>query len=122
MSGALIAIGILICLLSVAAVVQPTRLLEVARKLTIGTSLRLFAFVIRVLLGVLLILVAPTTEFALTLRVLGTLSIASGVLVLILGNEGIQRIVDWALRQGPAAVVVGGIIGVVLGAFLIYAA
>lgn len=122
MSGTLIAIGILICLLGVAAVVQPRRLLELARKLTVGTSLRLLAFVVRVLLGVLLILVAPTTEFALTLRVIGALLIASGVLVLVLGNEGIQRIVDWALRQGPAAVVVGGLIGVVLGAFLIYAA
>lgn len=115
MSGALIAIGILICLLSIAAVVQPTRLLEIARTLTIGTSLRLLAFVVRLLLGVLLIVVAPTTEFALTLRVIGALLIASGVLVLVLGNEGIHKIVDWALRQGPAAVVIGGIIGVILG-------
>lgn len=122
MPEVLIAIGVVICLASACAVVQPKRLLALAQRLTIGTGLRVLAFVIRVLLGVLLILVAPSTEFVLTLQVVGALLIASGIFVLVLGNEGVQRILDWALRMGPAAMIVGGLVGVMLGVLLIYAA
>jgi multisubunit Na+/H+ antiporter MnhG subunit len=122
MSEILIAFGILIVLVGAVAVVRPTQLLRLAGKVTVGTWLRYIAFLLRTALGVILILVAPSTGFPLAMKVIGSLLIISGVAVLLVGNAGIQRLLNWALRLGPSVMVVGGLVGILFGAFLIYAA
>jgi hypothetical protein len=119
-SEILVVIGILIALIGVAAAVKPRALHGFARRVTVKTWLRVIAFVIRSLLGGLLILVAPSTAFPLAVRVIGVLLIVSGVAVLLIGNQGIQRMIDRALRLGPGAIVAGGLIGVLFGGLLIY--
>lgn len=121
MSEVLITFGILIVLVGLVAVVRPTHLLRLARKVTVGTWLRYIAFLIRAPIGVILILVAPSTGFPLTIKVIGTLLIVSGVAVLLVGNAVIERLLNWALELGPSAIVVGGLVGILFGAFLIYA-
>jgi multisubunit Na+/H+ antiporter MnhG subunit len=120
MSQVLIVFGVLIVLAGLFAVMRPTRLLRLARGVTVGTWLRFIAFLIRSLLGVLLILVAPSTDIPLVMKVIGSLLIISGVAVILLGNSGVQRLLNWALRLGPSLIIVGGIVGVLFGAFLIY--
>lgn len=115
-----IAIGVLIALIGLAAVVKPRAVHGFAQRVTVRTWLRLIAFAIRVLLGGLLLLVASSTPFPLAVQVIGVLLIASGILVLLIGNEGIQRMLNWALGRGPRGIVVGGLLGVLFGAFLIY--
>jgi hypothetical protein len=121
MSEVLVVFGILIVLLGLAAVARPSQLLALGRKITVTTWLRLIAFVFRVALGIIVIRVAPSTTFPLPMKVIGSLFIVSGFAALILGNELIQRILNWGLRRGPTAVVVGGLAGILIGALLIYA-
>lgn len=120
MSQVLIVFGVLIVLAGLFAVMRPTRLLRLARGVTVGTWLRFIAFLIRSLLGVLLILVAPSTDIPLVMKVIGSLLIISGVAVILLGNSGVQRLLNWALQLGPSLIIVGGIVGILFGAFLIY--
>jgi hypothetical protein len=120
MSQLLVAFGIIFVLLGAGAALRPHALLRLARRVTVRTWLRLVAFAVRVVVGSILILVASSTVFPLALRVIGVLLIVSGVTVLVIGNAGVQRIVSWALGLGPVAVVVGGILGVLFGALLVY--
>jgi uncharacterized membrane protein YidH (DUF202 family) len=117
---AIIVLGVLICLVSLLAVALPARLLQVARKVTVSTALRLLAFIIRTTLGVFLILVAPSTDFPVAMTIIGILLIVSGIAALVLGNERIQGLLNWAVRLRPAYVVAGGLVGLSFGAFLIY--
>lgn len=121
MSEVLMVFGVLIVLVGLVAALRPSQLLRLAGSVTVGTWLRFVAFLIRSVLGVLLILVAPTTEIPLAMKVIGSLLIASGVVVLLLGNSGVQWLLDWTLRLGPSFVIAGGIVGILFGAFLIYA-
>ena len=121
MSAVLVSFGIAIVAIGIGAIVRPRQLLRLARKVEVGIWLRLLAFMIRVGIGTLLILVAPATVTPLLVRIVGGLLIASGVAVLVLGDAGVQRLINWFLRFGPAAVVVGGIVGILFGVLLIYA-
>ncbi len=120
MAEVLMSFGILIALIGLFAVVRPKALLALVRRITVKTWLRVTGFVIRLLLGGLLILVAPSTAFPLVVRLIGALIIAAGVVVLLIGNEGVQRLVNRALRLSSPAVVAGGILGIVFGVLLIY--
>jgi len=121
MSQLVVAVGVLAVLLGLAATVRPRQLLRLARRLTVGTWLRVVVFAVRVALGTVLILVAPSTLLPLPLQVVGVLLIVAGIVVLVIGNDGVQRLLNRALSLGPVAVVVGGILGVLFGALLIYA-
>lgn len=122
MSQVVVAFGVIFVLLGLAAAVKPRGLLGLARKVTVSTWLRLGVFALRLVLGVILLLVAPSTAVPLALQLIGVLLIVSAAIVLAIGNEGVQRIMNWAFGLGPVAVVTGGIIGVAFGAFLIYTA
>ena len=114
-------IGGIFVLVGLAAVIRPNRLQALARRLTVSTWLRVLAFAARVAIGVILIVVARSTAFPIVLEVIGTLLIVSGIAVLLIGNAGIQRLVDRALSAGPTAIVIGGIVAAAFGGFLIYA-
>ena len=120
MSQVLVAFGIIFVLLGVGAALRPHTVLGLARRVRVQTWLRLLAFVVRVGVGIVLLLVASSTVFPLALKLIGVLLIVSGVVVLLIGNAGVQRIIDWALGLGPVAIVSGGILGAALGGFLIY--
>lgn len=120
MSEAIIVLGILICLVSLLAVALPARMLELTGRVTVSTALRLLAFTIRTILGAFLMLVAPSTDFPVAMTIIGVLLVVSGVAALVLGNERIQGIINWAVGLSPPYVVVGGLVGLSFGAFLVY--
>ena len=111
----------LISLIGLATVVFPTTWLMLAKRVRVSTHLRLLAFAVRVLLGVMLILVADSTGYPAPLKTIGVLLIVAGVLALVLGNERVQAIMDWIVIKGPSAVRAGGAIAFVFGVFIVYA-
>jgi len=122
MAAILTVIGSVVCLISLFAIVFPRRLLKAARSITITTPLRFIAFVVRILLGIIITLVAGSTKFPQTLQIIGILLIVSGVAVLLVGNARIQSLMDWFLRRGLDSIRAGGVAGFIFGGFLIYAA
>ena len=108
-------------MISVATIVFPGRWLTLLQQLRVSTGLRLLAFASRVLLGVLLIYVAESTAYATALKVIGVVVIILGVATLLVGNEGLQALVDWFARKGAVFVRAAGTFGLLLGLFLAYA-
>ena len=101
-------------------IVFPQWVLRAAQRITISTPLRLISFVVRVLLGSVIILAAGSTQFPLTLKIMGILVIGKGVTALLLGNSKSQSLLDWFLsRLGQNSLRAGGIVGLLFGGFLI---
>jgi len=116
----LIILGFIICVISLLAIILPDMIIRIVKNIKITTPLRLFAFVIRVLLGVIFILVAGSTQFPVTLQIVGALIILSGVIVLFASNARIQSLMDWFLGLGKNILRIGGIAGFIFGGLLIY--
>lgn len=114
-------IAILICLISIYAIIFPGRVLRAVKKITITTPLRILAFIIRILLGLILIFVAESSQFPLTLKIIGVLIVASGIMVILVSNEWIQSIINWFVDRGLFTVRIAGIFAIIFGTFLIYA-
>ena len=119
MNEVLIILGFIICVISLLAISLPNQLMRIVKTIKITTPLRLFAFVIRMSLGIIFILVAGSTQFPVTLQVIGTLIILSGVIVLFAGNARIQLLLDWFLNLGVNILRVGGVAGFIFGGLLI---
>jgi hypothetical protein len=120
MNEVLIILGFIICLISLFAIILPDMLMRIVRNINITTPLRLLAFVIRVLLGIIFILVAGSTQFPVTLQIVGVVIILTGIIVLFASNARIQSFMDWILGLGTNIVRVGGVAGIIFGGFLIY--
>ena len=94
MTATITVLGSIFCLISLFVIVFPQWVLRVGQRVTISTPLRLIAFVVRVLLGIIITLAAGSTQFPLTLKIIGILSIVSGVTALLLGNSKSQSLLD----------------------------
>ena len=121
MTQALAVLGVFICLVSLFAIAFPKQLRDLSNSVTISTPLRLLVFAIRILLGAIMVRVADATAFPLALKIIGILIIISGVMVLLLGNSKVQALKDWFLDRGPTTIRLGGVGGLLFGAFIIHA-
>ncbi len=121
MIAAVTAIGFLICLVSFVAAVSPRALMKLVEGLRVSTTLRILAAVVRIGIGVLLVLTAPLTSYALTLEIIGVLLVVIGVIVLFLNNSMVQTLVDVVTKTEPFAIRTGAVFGLLLGGFIIYA-
>lgn len=117
----LIFFSALVALAGLSTVVFPSTWLMLAKRVRITLPLRLLAFAVRVLLGVMLISVADSTGYPLPLKLIGVVLIVAGVLALLLGNEQIQAIIDWTVDRGPGVVRAGGAIALLFGVLVVYA-
>lgn len=121
MATLIVAIGVLIALPSIFALMGPKALMHLASNLVIGTGLRIFAGLARIALGIGLILAATYVPMTVVVQAFGGVLILVGVVVLFVSNETIQSIVDWATSISSTAFRIGGATGLGLGGFLIYA-
>lgn len=115
------AIGFLICIASLFAAVSPRTLLELMGMLKVSTSLRMMAVAGRIIIGVLVVLAAPLTDYPGAIEFIGVLLVLSGVILLFLNNSMLQAMVDWALKLEPLAIRIGAFCGLLLGCFVVYA-
>lgn len=121
MTTLLVFFAALIALVGLSTVVLPSSWLMLAKQVRVTLPMRLLAFAVRVLIGVMLISVADATGYPLPLKVIGLVLIVAGVLALALGNERIQALIDWIVGKGPRVVRVGGAIALLFGLFVVYA-
>lgn len=83
--------------------------------------LHVVAVVVRVILGVALVVVAPAAKFPLTLTIIGWVAIFAGVLVAGMGRSRFTRLMDWATKVLPKNAIALGVAAILLGSFLAYA-
>ena len=78
------------------------------------------AVVARLILGSVLILVAPDTRFPLLFQVIGWLAVVGAIALLVIGKERIGRLIGWLLERSDVLIRVWLVFGLAFAAFLIY--
>ena len=116
-----LALGIMVCALSLWGSYAPGKLLKLvngAMEKDWGIQV---AVVARLLLGMALIVSAPDSRFPLTFEILGWFAIVAAVIILFLGRERLRKFLGWFEHFSHAAIRLWLLFGIAFGAFLIYA-
>jgi hypothetical protein len=106
--------------LGVVGVMAPNLLLELAHILLLPPAIYWVA-VIRVAFGVLLFLVAPASRLPRTLRVVGAVIVAAGLVTPLLPTSALEHAVTWFTGQGTNLFRIFAVAPIVIGALLAYA-
>lgn len=102
--------------------IKPSLFFDPMRSKVEDLRLYLSAVVVRGFLGVILLSHAGHTKLPLTMEALGwiALSVAAGLTVV--GRANFIRMMHWALHLGPAYERAGGLLAMILGGLMAYAA
>ena len=111
--------GVLICLAGLTILILPEKFKNIMNRWT-GQPRFLFAVIIRVLFGALLLSEAANLKFPLAMKVIGAISILAAVVLLLIGQERMDRFIDWWMRMSDNLLRFWSIFAFVFGAFLIY--
>jgi hypothetical protein len=114
------AMGFLIATTGAVGVVDPSLLLDLGRSLEAPSAIYVVA-VVRVIFGVALLWVAPTSRMPLAVRVIGILVIVVGVLGPFHGAEHANAMLDLWAAQGPIFMRAWAGVAVAFGLFIAYA-
>jgi len=115
-----VVIGVVVLVVGLIGVVAPAALLRVADYAT--TPIGLYAAAaIRIGIGIVLILVAPSTRAPKLIRVFGGIAIAAGVITAVLGVDRARAIVTWETAQGTTLIRLSAVLAVVFGGYLVFA-
>ncbi len=113
--------GVLICLAGLAILIFPVQFRNAMNKWT-GQPRFLFAVIIRVLFGALLLSEAANLKFPLAMKIIGAISILAAVVLLLIGQERMDRFIDWWMRMTDNVLRVWSVLAIAFGALFIYAA
>jgi hypothetical protein len=120
MSSLVALIGFLILVLGLAVAVLPAALREILHRFLESRWLYWVSGV-RVLVGAILVIAASSTAFPGFVRALGVIFIVAGVSIPLLGEERVDRIAEWWLRQSDWMLRAWGVLASVLGALVAWA-
>lgn len=113
--------GGLIAFAGLAITVSPQSILSLLDRYKQHVGLYVLAVGVRLLLGAALIAYAPQSAFPLVLRIIGVVSVVAAIGILLIGPGRLRWLIDFMLSKAGKIVRPAGAIGVLLGAFLIYA-
>ena len=113
-------IALFAIVVGVVGIVTPDSLMTMGRYVATPVGLYVIA-AIRVAIGVVLMLVAPTSRVPRTLRVVGAVVVVAGLATPLFGVERTRAILDWESTQGTALMrVVAGLV-LAIGGFIAFA-
>ena len=113
-------IGLLIAAVGILGIAAPSVLLAFGLSLLTTAGLYIIAAG-RVLLGLLLLWVAPASRAPIVLRVLGVFAVIAGVITPFFGVERSRMVLDWWAGQSAAYIQIGMGFVIILGLFIVYA-
>ena len=113
-------IGLFIVATGMCGVAAPHGLLTAVRFVLTPRGLYLVAAV-RVVFGVILVLVAPSSRAPRVLRLLGLIMLVAGLTTPFFGLDRARAMLDWWSARGPAFMRVWAGLAVALGVFVVYA-
>jgi hypothetical protein len=113
-------IGVFIVVVGLIGVIVPSALLRAADYVT--TPIGLYAAAaIRIGMGIVLMLVAPTTRAPKLIRVLGGIALAAGVITAFVGVDRARAILAWEAAQGLTLIRLSALLAFVFGSFIVFA-
>jgi len=101
-------------------VAAPHGLLAVVRSILTPRGLYLVAAV-RIVFGVILVLVAPSSRAPRVLRLLGLIMLVAGLTTPLFGVDRARAMLDWWSARGPGFMRLWAGLAVAVGAFVVYA-
>jgi amino acid permease len=111
--------GVLICLGGLTILILPEKFKNIMNRWT-GQPRFLFAVIIRVVLGAILLSEAANLKFPLAMKIIGAISILAAVVLLLVGQERMDRFIDWWMKQSENVFRAASVFALAFGAFLIY--
>jgi hypothetical protein len=121
MKTAVLIFGIVIALLGLAGVARPEPFKTFAGSFR-STGMLYFAATIRIALGIVLLLAAPSCRFTIAVYVLGVVTLFSGLLLPILGQVRFAALIGWWIALSDTTTRAWMFLAIALGVFLILAA
>ena len=113
--------GVLICLAGLLILIAPEKFKKVMNSWT-GQPRFLFAVIVRVIFGAILLSEAANLKFPLAMKIIGAISILAAVVLLLVGQERMDRFIDWWMRMADNVLRIWSVLAIAFGAFFIYAA
>ncbi len=121
MRSAALLVALFTIVVGLVGIVSPDSVTTVRRQY-FATPVRLYAAgAVRVAMGLVLILVAPTSRAPRTLRALGAVVCMQGLAAMLFGPERARAILDWETTQGTALLRVGAAVALATGGFVAFA-
>lgn len=113
-------IGGLICLAGLFILVSPAKFRDLFNSFT-GQPRYLFAIIFRIILGAVLLWEAANLKFSLAMQIIGGISIVAAVALLLMGQDRMDRMVDWIMSKFTDKVMrAWSVLAFAFGGFLIY--
>ena len=104
----------------VASIVSPVSVFSL-RSYAASQSGLLTVAAIRIAIGVVLIMAAPSTRAPKMLQAIGGVLLLAGLATPLFGVERTKAVLDWEAAQGPGLIRLGGAVLVAIGAWLTFA-
>jgi hypothetical protein len=113
-------LSLFVAALGALGIVLPMRLLSIIRQFQRPAGLYAVA-ILRVVLGVALLLAAPSSRLPQVVRILGIIIFVSGLITPLFGLERFRRLLNWWSARGPAFMRVWAGFALAFGLLLAYA-
>jgi len=113
-------LSLFVAALGALGIVSPMRLLSIVRQFQRPAGLYAAA-ILRIVLGVALILTAPTSRSPEVVRILGIIILVSGLMTPLLGLERFRRLLNWWSARGSVFMRIWAGFALAFGLLLAYA-
>ena len=117
----IIIFGVLTLLSGIFIFLEPEVIFGYLKKHIDKVGLHFMAVALRFFLGALFISQSDVSRYPLVIEILGWLSIAAAIFLMVIGRDIFKRIMTWALSLEKPFVRAGGIVAAGFGTFLVYA-
>ena len=114
-------IGVTVIVLAGWGIIAPERLMTFVTSAMDKYWGIYIAVIVRLVLGLALIIVAPASLFPIVFRALGMIAIVAAIALVLIGRERIRRFIAWWSERLSAPIVrLWLLFGVAFGGFLVY--
>ena len=112
--------GVVIGLIGVMGLASPRSLIKLIQQWQ-SPGRFWFAVAVRVVLGLVFLAVAPECRAPLVVRIVGVVSIAAAIGILVMGRARLDAFIEWWVRRPPALFRLWAPMAIAFGALLVYA-
>ncbi len=113
--------GVLICLAGLVILIAPEKFKSVMNNWT-GQPRFLFAVIVRIVFGAILLAEAANLKFPLAMKIIGGITILAAIAILLIGEKRMDRFIALWMRISDNVLRAWSILAFAFGGFLIYAA
>ena len=101
--------------------INPQTIFGFLRKNIENPVIQLFAILVRLVIGILLITQSNLSRYPLAIEIIGWILIVAGISLALIGPVNFRQLMSWVLKKFAAFGQIAGVIAIAFGGFLVYA-